>query len=144
LVIREQQQVVEIYIPSELGYEKIVLALVASAAKKIGFSPEKIEDLKTAIAEACTNAIEHGNSLDAQRKVLVKLVAKDNCIQVSVIDEGYQAIPNRPPDRSSRTDFRGLGLFLMQKLVDKVEIKSQPGRNEVQLTSYYPSPQLPL
>ena len=36
----------------------------ASVARLMGFSDERVEDLKTAVAEACINAIEHGNKLD--------------------------------------------------------------------------------
>ncbi|MEE9213674.1 MAG: ATP-binding protein, partial [Thermodesulfobacteriota bacterium] len=36
---------------------------VATLAKEIGFSDDRIEDLKTAVSEACLNAIEHGNEM---------------------------------------------------------------------------------
>ncbi len=131
---------VEVDIPSELGYEKVVMALGAAVAKKAGFPTEKVEDLKTAIAEACTNAIEHGNSLDVHSKVQVELKVDGSSITISVIDEGRNPIPNALPDRSLRSDFRGMGLFLIQMLMDHVEIKSRPGRNEIQMTSFLPSP----
>lgn len=131
---------VEIDIPSELGYEKVVMALGAAVAKKAGFPTEKIEDLKTAIAEACTNAIEHGNSLDVQSKVQVALRVDSSRITINVVDEGHKPLPDRLPDRSLRTDFRGMGLYLIQMLMDQVEIKCQPGRNEIQMTSFLSSP----
>ena len=141
---KNNNQVVEIYIPSELGYEKIVMALVATTAKNLGFSEEKIEDLKTALAEACTNAIEHGNSFKAQTKVLIVLATDAHSLKVSVIDEGHKPLPSQPPDRSKRDDFRGMGLFLIKSLMDKVEISSQPGRNEIRMTSYLRSPHMSL
>jgi serine/threonine-protein kinase RsbW len=131
----------ELRLPNELGYEKVAIGSVAAAAKRAGFSQEKIDDLKTALAEACTNAIEHGNLLKSQAKVSVIYVVYPDAIQVSVIDEGYQPIPTSPPDRAGRTDHRGMGLHLIPKLVDKVEIKSQPGRNEIQMTNYLTTPQ---
>lgn len=52
---------IELHIPSRLGYEKIAMNTAASTARMMGFSDERVEDLKTAVAEACINAMEHGN-----------------------------------------------------------------------------------
>ena len=133
-MMTEDIRVVEISIPNELGYEKIARAVVADTAHKMGFSSEKIEDLKTAVAEACTNSIEYGNSFDAEAQVLVILSSDRNSINVRVVDEGRRPIPTPLPD--SPTDRQCLGLYLMQKLMDDVKINCQPGRNEVLLTSY--------
>jgi serine/threonine-protein kinase RsbW len=51
---------VEVRLPSRLGYEKGAMSTAASVAKLMGFREDRIEDLKTAVAEACINAIEHG------------------------------------------------------------------------------------
>jgi serine/threonine-protein kinase RsbW len=135
---------IEILIPSELGYEKVAMASVATIAKKMGFPPDKIEDLKTALAEACTNAIEHGNSLDIRTQVSVVVRVKADRLKIKVIDEGHRPIPTQIPERDFRPDFRGLGLSLIQMLMDKVEINCQPGRNEIEMTSFVPSPSLAM
>ncbi len=129
---------IEIAIPSELGYEKVAMASVATAAEKAGFPPEKIEDIKTALAEACTNAIEHGNLMNTDAQVWIVLVVDQHSLQLMVIDEGHQMIPDEIPDRELRQDFRGMGLFLINNLMDKVEIQSEPGRNEIRMVSYVP------
>ena len=49
---------VEVRLPSRLGFEKVAMSTAASVAKLMGFREERIDDLKTAIAEACINAIE--------------------------------------------------------------------------------------
>ncbi len=55
---------VEVRLPSRLGFEKVAMSTAASVAKLMGFREERIDDLKTAIAEACAqHAIEHGNRL---------------------------------------------------------------------------------
>ena len=54
-------RVVELKIPSELGYERVAREAVATVARRLGFSPERLEELKTAVDEACTNAIRHGS-----------------------------------------------------------------------------------
>ena len=42
---------VEVSLPNQLGYERIAMQCSASFAKIVGFGPERIEDLKTAVAE---------------------------------------------------------------------------------------------
>ena len=49
--------------PSELGYERLARDTVAAFAVRLGFDSERVENLKTALSEACINAIEHGNAL---------------------------------------------------------------------------------
>ena len=127
---------IELSMPSILGYEKVAMAAAAMLAQQGGFLETQIEDLKMAIAEACTNAIEHGNAFDHQARVIVILTVDQDSIKVRVIDNGERPIPDLLPDRSKRSDFRGLGLYLIHRLVDKVEISNQPGRNEIQLISY--------
>ena len=60
---------VEVRLPSRMGYEKVAMGTASAMAKLLGFPPERIEDLKTAIAEACINAIEHGNRLNEKLSV---------------------------------------------------------------------------
>jgi len=48
--------------------EKVAMDFAASVAKMRQFPEARIEDLKTAIAEACINAIEHGNKMDASEE----------------------------------------------------------------------------
>ena len=48
---------VEVRLPSRMGFEKVAMSTAASVAKLMGFREDRIEDLKTAVAEACINAI---------------------------------------------------------------------------------------
>jgi serine/threonine-protein kinase RsbW len=41
---------VEVRLPSRLGFEKVAMGTAASVAALMGFPPERIEDLKTAVA----------------------------------------------------------------------------------------------
>ena len=136
---QEPQRLVKIHIPNELGYEKVAMGAVAAIARKMSFTGEKIEDLKTAVSEACTNAIEHGNAYKLDANVTI-IVSFDNIsIAIDVIDDGHQPLPNKIPDRADRTDFRGMGLFLISNLMDSLELISQPGQNIVRLSCQNPS-----
>ena len=60
----------------------------ASFAKMAGLGPERIEDLKTAVSEACLNAMEHGNKLRPEARVVITMKYEDDDFRVSVMDEG--------------------------------------------------------
>ena len=79
---------IELHIPSVMGFEKVAMECAASVAQKMGFTEDRIEDLKTAVAEACLNAIEHGNQLDTSTKVGITLTVEKTKLQVAVKDEG--------------------------------------------------------
>lgn len=130
---------VQVRLPSELGFEKVAMSTAASMAALMGFSDDRIEDLKTAVAEACINAIEHGNQLNNSLTVGVVLSTSDDKLEVKVIDDGA-GIANAPPapniDRKihGEEDPRGMGMFLIQALVDEAEWhKGPPGKSFVRL-----------
>ncbi len=126
---------VEVRLPSRLGYEKVAMSTAAAVAKLMGFREERIEDLKTAVAEACINAIEHGNRMNEGLSVGVVLSSVDDALEVKVIDDGkgLKTIPPRPDiDRKihGEEDPRGMGMFLIQALVDEAEwVKGGNGKS---------------
>jgi len=130
---------VQVRLPSELGFEKVAMSTAASMAALMGFTEDRIEDLKTAVAEACINAIEHGNQLNSGLTVGVVLSTSDDRLEIKVIDDGagVKAAPHAPDiDRKihGEEDPRGMGMFLIQALVDEAEwYKGPPGKSFVRL-----------
>lgn len=117
---------VEVRLPSRLGYEKVAMSTAASVAKLMGFREERIEDLKTAVAEACINAIEHGNRMNEGLSVGVVLSAGEDALEVKVMDDGkgLKTLPPKPDIEKKmhgEEDPRGMGMFLIQALVDEAE-----------------------
>ena len=130
---------VEVVLTNELGYERIAMDSSASFAKIFGCPADRIEDLKTVVAEAAMNAIQHGNRGRANAKVTIFLDFKDDTIKVAVIDEG-NGIEEFPPnpDIARMIDNidppNGLGLFLIKQLADRVEFnQTASGGHEVKL-----------
>ncbi len=126
-----KQYTIELHIPSIMGYEKVAMESVAAAATIMGFHPNRVEDLKTAIAEACINAMEHGNRLKKDTKVLVTLKIDKKRLEVNVRDEGKGSIQNLKVPKiedqiNGCEDSRGWGIFLIKNLVDEVEFKTMP------------------
>jgi serine/threonine-protein kinase RsbW len=123
------EQTVEVNLPSEIGYERIAMECSASFAKILGLTQERIEDLKTAVSEACLNAIEHGNKGRPEARVTVKLSRGDDALRVAVIDEGdgIGELPKEPEIERKLENLeppRGLGIYLIKHLVDHVEFNA--------------------
>jgi serine/threonine-protein kinase RsbW len=117
---------VELRLPTRLGYEKVAMSTASAVARLMGFPEERIEDLKTAVSEACINAIEHGNRLNEKLSVGVILRADPDALEVTVIDDGAGITkqPRKPDiDRKmhGEEEPRGIGMFLIQSLVDEAE-----------------------
>ena len=120
---------VEVRIPSRLGFEKVAMSTAASMARLMGFTDDRIEDLKTAVSEACINAIEHGNHLDASTTVGVMLSMFPGELVVKVHDDGdgmdaassAPSVPDIDRKVTGEEEARGMGMFLIQALVDEVQ-----------------------
>jgi len=122
---------IELQLPSRLGFEKVAMNTAASVARLMGFGDERIEDLKTAIAEACINAMEHGNKLDEALSVGVVLSMRPDALEVKVVDNGsgpagQATTPEIDKKMHEEEEARGMGMFLIQSLVDEVEWVSSP------------------
>ena len=123
---------IELRLPSKLGYEKVAMNTAASVARLMGFADERVEDLKTAVAEACINAMEHGNKLDESLSVGVVLSMDETTLEVKVTDtgDGPPSGATHSPDIDKKMleeeDSRGMGMFLIQALVDEAEWVSSP------------------
>ena len=130
---------VEVRLPSRLGFEKVAMSTAASMAMLMGFSEDRIDDLKTAVAEACINAIEHGNHMNAEVPVGVVLSMHPGELEVKVMDDGtgFDAKPTKPDIARKMTgeeEARGMGMFLIQALVDEVEwVPKSEGQSFVRL-----------
>jgi serine/threonine-protein kinase RsbW len=113
---------------------------VASMAKMMGFSQDRVDNLKTAVAEACINAMEHGNKLDSSIPVGVILSMNPGELEIKVLDDGKgMTTPPPAPDidqkMSGDQDPRGMGMFLIRALVDEVEwVPNTDGHSFVRLT----------
>ncbi|MGD9229043.1 MAG: ATP-binding protein [Desulfobacterales bacterium] len=120
------EQTIELNLPSKNGYERVAMACSASFAKLAGFVPDRIEDLKSAVAEACINAMQHGNKWQPEARVVANMNFRDDTFIVSILDQGdgMPEIPEYPGALriiEKNEPHRGLGVFLIRQLVDKVK-----------------------
>jgi len=132
---------IELHIPSIMGFEKVAMECSASVAKKMGFTEDRIEDLKTAVAEACLNAIEHGNKMDTNTRVGITLTVEESKLQVSVKDQGKGIDQILTPSIENKVGGkdkpRGWGIFLIKSLMNEVSFEPSPeGGNIIKMIIY--------
>jgi anti-sigma regulatory factor (Ser/Thr protein kinase) len=128
-------------VPSQPGNERVALREVAAVAADRGLTPDQMERLKTAVAEATMNAIEHGNENRAEVPVDITVLSTTGAIAVTITDRGGDRADNAPretPDielklRGEQRP-RGWGLFLVQAMVDGMEVSTQGTLHTVRLT----------
>ena len=127
------ERMIELRLPSRLGYEKVAMDTASSLARRMGFDPERIEALRTAVSEAVTNAIEHGNERDSTMKVMVVLTARPDGLVVSVADQGRKQLDQdktrmtpRIEDSLQKKDKGGWGIWLIRERVDEEEFTTAP------------------
>lgn len=127
-------------VPSEPGNERLALAQVAEAVAGSGLPADRLDRLKTAVAEATMNAIEHGNGNRPEIPVDVEVVRSGDDIIVTITDQGGELAPAGPaeePDLDSKLageqSPRGWGLFLIRHMVDAMDITTQGTRHTVRL-----------
>ena len=132
-------QLAEFSLASEPGNEREAMRLVEQAVVPLELPAARLERLKTAVAEATMNAMEHGNGYDAELPVHVTVTAGSRELTVRITDQGgARPIPEAPaPDLDAKLAGeqtpRGWGLFLIQNMVDKINVTSDSQHHTIEL-----------
>ena len=134
----------ELRVPSRTEYIAVVRLVVASlVSARRSVADERIDDLKLAVSEACTNAIEANlQSPSADPPVVVRVWEAPERLEISVEDSGLgfdpELLPEHPPVTDpERLNFeRGLGIPLIRTLVDDVRFESGAKGTLVWLTLF--------
>ena len=114
--------------PEFVALARLVVSAMASAETQL--SDDRVDDLKIAVSEACTNAIEAHDASATDERVLVSCWADHERLEVCIEDRGsgfdVSNLPEHPPlTDPERLKFeRGLGIPLIRALVDEVEFTS--------------------
>ncbi|NQX70166.1 anti-sigma B factor RsbW [Paenibacillus alba] len=136
--------VVRLKIPATAEYLDIVRLSLYGVATKLGFSYEDIEDMKVAVSEACNNAVLHGEPESGHAgQIEISYESGDGKLVVKVKDDGtgfnYQEHSENaaPLAGASPSELQpgGLGIYLMQALMDEVVVNTDAG-TEVTLVKY--------
>jgi serine/threonine-protein kinase RsbW len=128
-------------IPMGADTELIAAHAIEQIARRMSFGPEAINQIKTALIEACINAAEH--SLSPDRKIYQRFRVDDDKLVVTVASRGLvpssmAAGNGQRLDATAEKDNgrRGWGLKLIQTLMDEVEFERVDDGTELRMTKY--------
>ncbi len=130
----------EFSVPSETGNERTVIERLADPIARLGIEPSRLERLKTAVAEAVMNAIEHGNKQRQDVPVDVRATTDGEHIRISITDRGGGSeLPDpETPDLEAKLAGaqtpRGWGLFLIKNMADEMSVSTDGKHHTVTLT----------
>jgi anti-sigma regulatory factor (Ser/Thr protein kinase) len=130
-------------VSSEPGNERLAMERVAAVVKGLGLSEQRLERLKTAVAEATMNAMEHGNRYRPEVPVVIEVLSSDTDLFVRITDQGGSPVPTpdkEVPDLEAKLEGlqtpRGWGLFLIRNMVDEMHITSDEVHHTVGLVMH--------
>lgn len=136
------RRLAEFTLRSEPGNEHAAMNRVADVVTAFELPNLRLENLKTAVAEATMNAMEHGNQYRADRPVLIRVYASESALTVCITDRGSgRTIPDpQTPDLKAKLAGlqtpRGWGLFLIKNLVDELHVASDDRHHTVELVMH--------
>lgn len=119
----------EILIASEPGNEMLAMQAVVGMIRPLDLRGELLERIKTAVAESTMNAMEHGNGFRKEIPVRIRVTTGQNLLMISVCDQGgeREITPADEPDLEAKLaglqSPRGWGLFLIEHMVDEMQVQ---------------------
>jgi len=134
--MRQVMDYIEIKIPAKPDYVGVIRLTLSGIASRIGFTYEEIEDIKIAVSEACTNAVQHAYPMDEGGEVIVGFGIYADKLEIMVADSGksFNFIQTKnelgPYTESSTVEQLtegGLGLYLIETLMDEVRVLNHSG-----------------
>ncbi|BBI35302.1 anti-sigma B factor RsbW [Cohnella abietis] len=124
---------VKLTVPAQPEFVDLVRLTLYGIASKMKFTFEDIEDMKVAVSEACNNAVLHAYDGE-DGKIEVEFEMHANELSITVRDSGrsFTVAENKEtPSLHGKTideiQSGGLGLYLMQALMDRVEVRHEGG-----------------
>jgi serine/threonine-protein kinase RsbW len=128
----------EMVIPMSADTELIAARTAEQIARRVNFAPQAINQIKTAVVEACINAAEH--SLSPDRKIYQRFVVENDRLVITVASRGVA--PKQADvgvgaiDQGNGNGRRGWGLKLIKSLMDEVEFERVDDGTQLKMTKY--------
>ena len=128
-------------IPSSTRYLEDVREFVTKKARSAEFSESVVEQLKIAVDEACTNVIKHAYDGEGEHVIDIAVIISRDKLVVRLRDRGRSFDPTTysEPNLIQFAKSRkagGLGVHIINRLMDRVEYRTQGDVNECRLVKY--------
>jgi len=134
---------IEVSIGSALEYLDLVQTLTDCITSFMAFDEDAAHWIGMSVRESVTNAIQHGNKMDQDKKVDIRFEVSPDRLDISITDQGrgfrVEELPS-PLDPENLLKPSGRGIFYIRSFMDEVEFKPLPqGGMEVHMVKKVPS-----
>ena len=128
----KEQNYIKLEFPSKSSNEAFARSAAAAFAAQLDPNMEEMGDIRTAVSEAVTNAIVHAYP-DSIGRISMRLrVLENDGLEISIRDWG-QGIDNvdkamEPLYTTGGEERSGMGFTIMGSFMDKLRVRSTPGK----------------
>jgi anti-sigma regulatory factor (Ser/Thr protein kinase) len=135
----EWQTLANFEVASAPDNERQAMRQVADVVAELLPDKKRLDRLKTAVAEATMNAMEHGNKYDPDKPVQIEVARNETAVRVRITDHGggKPVKASDPPDLEAKLEGeqspRGWGLFLIKSMVDELNIHQDEKHHTIEL-----------
>ncbi len=135
----EWEMLAEFEVISAPDNEREAMQKVVAAVTDLPLSAKQVDRLKTAVAEATMNAMEHGNQYDPDKPVQVSVAKNETAVRICITDQGGGNLDEAvdPPDLAAKLageqSPRGWGLFLIKNMVNEMNIHQDEVQHTIEL-----------
>ncbi len=120
------ENTIEVSIGSALEYLDLVQLVADCITRFMGFDEDSSHWIGMSVRESVTNAIQHGNKLDQNKKVDIRFEVSPEQLDVYVTDQGngfrIEDLPS-PLDPENLLKPSGRGIFYIRSFMDSVEFR---------------------
>jgi serine/threonine-protein kinase RsbW len=128
----------EIIVPMGADTEMIAANAVEEIARRHDFKQSAINQIKTALVEACINAAEHSHSPD--RRIYQKITFEEDKIIITIANRGVKMPAQKVLESVSTIEpnegRRGWGLKLMRRLMDEVNFEQTDDGTRISMVKF--------
>ena len=124
--IKENNRII---IPSSLNFLREVDEFVEQKLREQGINQDLVTDIAISVTEVVTNAVNHGNQNDPQKKVTVTLKVDKTQVTIRIEDQGTGFDPEHlanPLAEENLLKDAGRGIFIVKSLMDEVKFEVNP------------------
>ncbi|MCC7494753.1 MAG: ATP-binding protein [Fimbriimonadaceae bacterium] len=136
-------KVSELVVPTEAAYLELIGDFVGFVARRVGFPPSEVARIRLAVDEAAANVVLHAVETAQFETFRVICEEEGTCLRVRVRDEAppfdWESVAE--PNLEAPVEQRkvgGLGLYLMRRVMDRVELRPVGAGKEIVLSKELP------
>lgn len=133
--------IVTLILPAAAEYVSVARLAILGIANRLPFAYDEVEDIRLAVGEACSHAVERSHESGGADSGTITIVSAvtESGLTIDVSDNAPVLSDATATDHDDDIDRQGLGALLMEILVDEVEVTADATGTRVRLVKNAPT-----